>query len=214
MNLFVGITFHPHFLQFKKIDSFRKRFDDRYTICPQLQMTLLPPFKVNHLSGQSYRDFGEHLEDEIEGHLLGLENFNNIEFKGMDFVVGNHSVLYLKPELPIDLFHCQENLKSVIKNYGGNFKRDNASINKRSSSELSTFLPIGRFAHLDLLNDGIDVAKTEFNVPFHLSVKDISLFEKTPGQWIKRKKLFTFSSPQDNLSLEEFGFRDYKSQDA
>ena len=43
---FIGLTSHQNFVQFKKIDSFRRQFDPHFNHCKMLQMTILPPFDL------------------------------------------------------------------------------------------------------------------------------------------------------------------------
>lgn len=207
MHFFIGLTFHPHFLQFKKIDSFRKRFDFKYGKSSILQMTLLPPFRLEGSPRMGIEEVIEHIEDELEGHLLGLDDLHSVDFNGFDFKTGRTGVIFLKPTLPIDLFHCQENLLETLKHSGAAFKKQKSPM-PTGSDDLQTFLPIGRFWNHDSMAVAIEKAKVEFSAPFRLPMKDVILFQKVPGQWLAKKKLFTFSQAFDNLSQEHYNFTD------
>lgn len=191
MQLFLGLTFNPTVLQFKKIDSFRKRFDQKYSRSHLLQMTLLPPFKVEGMSWNDVNLLSELLADDIEGHFAGMDEEVEVNFNGFDFQTGRKGVLFLKPSMPIDLFHCQEVLGETIKDFGGSFNKEK-NLGKSFADDLQTFLPIGRFDDMTLLGQAVDKAKIEFASPFQLAAKNITLFEKLPGSWIPRKVLHTF----------------------
>ena len=72
---FIGLTFHQNFVQFKKIDSFRKRFDPYYSLCKSLQMTILPPFELS--SPRDEKVVIDALEEELDSFFHG----QNIPFK-------------------------------------------------------------------------------------------------------------------------------------
>lgn len=200
MKHFIGLTFYPNYLQFKKIDSFRRRFDWKYSRSTTLQMTVLAPFELTLDSKQKYHSFIEHLEEDIDTHLSGIDEPLNVAFNGFDFQQGNKPTLYLKPDLPIDIGYCVESLTDLIKDFGGQF---NKKRNRKDDDLIpKTVLPIGRFLDEMMLGAAIDTARIEFSSPFQLMARDLTLFEKVPGQWIAKKKLFTFSDARDNLSAE------------
>ena len=200
VQFFVGLTFFQNYLHFKKIDSYRKRFDHKYGRSHMLQMTLLPPFVMEDKfsKGLELDELVEHLHDEIENNFIGHEPNLDIHFTGFDFKTGRSSVLFLTPQMPDDLYHCQERILETVRDSEGSFKK-RKGLGKKMENGLHTFLPIGRFLDTSLLEAAIETAKVEFNQPFQLQAKDIILFEKMPGQWIPRKNLFTFSQGPDNL---------------
>ena len=191
MQLFIGLTFNQNYLQFKKIDSFRKRFDEKYSRSHILQMTLMPPFRFESYSTANINRFVEEMAEDLEDHMAGLDDPLAVNFNGFDFQTGKKGVLFLKPTIPVDLFHCQETLSESVKEFGGAFSK-HKNLGRSHANDLQTFLPIGRFTDMSLLSLAVDKARLEFTAPFKLSARDLTLFEKTPGHWIPRKILHTF----------------------
>jgi hypothetical protein len=205
MDFFLGITFSPNYMQFAKIDSFRKRFDSKYLKSPLLHMALIPAFSFAGQKKGEFEDFHEHMAEEIEGHLMGLDEVGQIQFVGMDFHYGRSGILYLRPKVPVDLIHCQENLRELLKSYGANFKRPVKEL-PGGQGELQLFLPVGRFDNPLDMEAALALAQVEFSIPFTLRARDIMLFEKTPTQWVAAKKLFTFPCPDITLDGENPDF--------
>lgn len=206
MQLFIGLTFSPNHIQFKKIDSFRKRFDEKYDRSHILQMSLFSPFNVEENSHSELSVFVDDLVEECEDHLSGMDHSLNVDFNGFDFhTTKRKGVLFLKPSLPIDLFYCQESLEESIKLFGASFKK-RKNLGKSINNDLQTFLPIGRFSDMDFLGSAIEKARVEFDSPFQLRAKDLVLFEKVPGHWIPRKILFSFGQRSDLKEVEESHF--------
>mgnify|MGYP003665518063 CR=1 FL=1 len=209
MRYFIGLTFYPNYLQFKKIDSFRRRFDWKYERSNVLQMTILPPFQLNFSNQKALGGFTDTLVEEMETHLMGLEGPLEVDFNGFDFRQGRKGVIYLKPDLPIDIFHSMENLEEVVKEFGGKLKK-RKSPGGGSLQLDKPFLPVGRFQENLLLGAAVETARIEFTNPFQLMARDITLFEKVPGQWIQKRKLFTFDAATDGMSGET-DFSQFKS---
>lgn len=206
MRFFIGLTFYPNYMHFKKIDSFRERFDWKYARSNILQMTILPPFQLNFSNQRALHGFVDTLEEEMDTHLMGLGGPLEVNFNGFDFKQGRKGVIYLKPDLPIDIFHSMENLEEVVKEFGGKLKK-----RKDPGGGLlqldKPFLPIGRFQENFMLGAAVETAKVEFTSPFQLMAKDITLFEKVPGQWKQTKKLFTFdpvTGTQEEADFSQF----------
>ena len=77
MEYFIGLTFHQSSIHYKKIDSFRSRFDSKYSVSKLLQMTLFPPFHIDFKNTRSklYKEFIKYLHDEgYENYLMGNSN--------------------------------------------------------------------------------------------------------------------------------------------
>lgn len=201
MQLFIGLTFHQNAFQFKKIDSFRRRFDEKYDRSHLLQMTLMPPFRMDDYSMGGMQRFVDEMAEDLEDHLVGMHEPLEVDFNGYDFHTGRKGMLFLKPTVPIDLFHCQETLQESVKEFGGIFYK-HKNPGRCAVNDLQTFLPIGRFSDNDLLSQAVEKAQVEFSESFKLSARDITLFEKTPGQWIPRRILFTFPYEQE-MHVEE-----------
>lgn len=210
MQLFIGLTFNQSFLQFKKIDSFRKRFDEKYNRSHLLQMTLMPPFRLDDVSSQGLNHFLDDLAEDLEDHLGLLEEPIEVDFNGFDFLGGRKGVLFLKPSIPVDLFFCQETLHESIKDFGGIFNK-HKNLGRSFANDLQTFLPIGRFTDMELLSQAVDKARLEFASPFKLTARDLTVFEKAPGQWIPRKILFSFPKQPQEFTSGESDFSLIKS---
>ncbi|GEM_PF-707510 len=210
MQLFIGLTFNQSFLQFKKIDSFRRRFDEKYTRSHLLQMTLMPPFRLEQYTSQGVNHFLDDLAEDLEDHLGLLDEAVEVDFNGFDFQAGRKGLLFLKPSIPVDLFYCQETLQESIKDFGGVFNK-HKNLGRSIGNDLQTFLPIGRFTDMELLSLAVDKARLEFTSPFKLTARDLTVFEKTPSQWIPRKVLFTFPGQPQEFTSEESDFSLIKS---
>lgn len=190
MQCFIGLTFSEQYLHYKKIDNFRRRFDQKYTKSNILQMTLLPPFEI-----ASYDDdFIEALVDELEGHLTGHTEVGDIHFDGVDFNSNKKRNVFLRPELPLELQYCQQSLWEVITEAEGSFRQRKRPVISQEETTLRTFLPIGRTNSFDQFEAAVETAKEEFEDPFSLRANSICLFESTPGQWLVRKELYHLGS--------------------
>jgi hypothetical protein len=199
LQYFIGLTFHPHYLQFKKIDSFRRRFDFKYNRSAILQMTLLPPFRLKTNKLSEINELFEVMEETLDGHLMDLDEASGIIFKSMEVSRGRTNVLYLKPEISPDFIHCQESLLEDLSKCGVTFNQSKLI----DPCNLKTFLPLGRASLLDQIDIAVEAAHREFQLPLHLQVKHLCLFEKMPGQWIQKRKLYTFPSPKISQSWSD-----------
>lgn len=198
MQCFIGLTFSEQYLHYKKIDTYRRRFDHKYTKSNILQMTLLPPFEISECDD----DFLESLSDEIEGHLSGHSEVGEIHFNGVDFHSNKKRSVYLRPELPLELQYCQQSLWETVADSGGSFKQNKRpQISQTEDYITRTFLPIGRSNDSYQFEASVLAAKSEFEDPFYLKAKSICLFESTPGQWLLKKELYF-------LENQEFEFNE------
>ena len=184
MEYFIGLTFHQSSIHYKKIDSFRSRFDSKYSVSKLLQMTLLPPFHIDFKNNQDSNNFQEDLREVLEGHLYGLDDLAQIEFNGISFSMGKKGVLSLTPKISPDFLHCQESLHDLLKDSGAYFLK--------TKNNANTVLPIGRFDFSDQLENAIEIAKVEFSTPFVLHGEKFILFEKTPTLWVPKINLYDF----------------------
>ncbi|MBT6326546.1 MAG: hypothetical protein HOJ35_11295 [Bdellovibrionales bacterium] len=183
---YIGLTFQQNHLQFKNIDSFRKRFDNRYSDSKTLNMSILPPFQLAMRQGES--QVLDLIIDEVENQFLGHDNIHPINFNFLDFKVGKKCGLYLVPELSINLLHLQEALIEALNSHSVIFKQRNKKDQKNA------FLPIGRFRTENELSFGIDIAKTQLRLPLSLQPKHLCLFEQTNSDQVMRKKIFSFGN--------------------
>ena len=108
-------------MQFKNIDSFRKRFDNRYSDSKTLNMSILPPFQLAIRQDES--QIIDLIIDEVENQFLGHDNIHPINFNFLDFKVGKKCGLYLVPELSINLLHLQEALIEALNSHSVIFKQ-------------------------------------------------------------------------------------------
>lgn len=194
MQLFIGLTFKASSNPYQKIDSFRRRFDEKYDKSELLQMTLLPPFHFENMSPRDFDEFLELCSEDMESNFIGHDRPLDVDFKGFDFQTGKKNVLFLKPIIPIDLFYCQEVLKDSIKHAGGSFRK-HRNLGHSELNDLQTFLPIGRVDDMNLLALAVEKAQVEFgHGDFQMESQDIVLFEKMPGRWVPRKILYSFNT--------------------
>ncbi len=214
MQLFIGLTFRTSSHSYVKIDSFRCRFDSKFENSDLLQMTLLPPFKIENMSPKDFDEFLELCSEDLESNFIGHDHPLDVDFNGFDFQTGKKNVLFLKPIIPIDLFHAQEVLKDSIKQAGGVFSKHSKHRNLGHSqvNDLQTFLPIGRVDDLNLLSLAVEKAEIEFgHSKFQMESQDIVLFEKMPGRWIARKILYSFNTTSAYGEKEDLHFQSFKT---
>lgn len=186
MEFFIGLTFDPSSIHYNKIESFRKRFDSKFSKDEKLQLTLLPPFTIDFQNNDEQSRFTEELTELLEGHLYGLDEISQIEFNGITFSMGKKGVLALTPKISPELFYCQESLYSFLKESGARFKK--------SKNTTNILMPIGRFDFEDLLESAIETAKIEFSSPFVMNGASFVLFERAREQWIAKNNLYDFDS--------------------
>lgn len=191
MEYFIGLTFDPSSVHYHAIKSFRERFDSKYALNNQLQLTILPPFSVEFKNRQEEKNFIEELTELLEGHLHGLTEISQIEFNGMTFGMGKKGSLSLTPIISPDILYCQESLYFFLKEYGVKFQK--------TKSDLKPLLPIGRFDQTTMIESAIDKAKLEFSSPFVMEALSVVLFEKTPRQWSDKFNLYDFDLRNHNL---------------
>ncbi len=188
VEYFIGLTFHQSSIHYKKIESFRQRFDSKYQHSQLLQLTLLPPFRIDFKNSTDLENFEDEMKELIEGHLYGLEEVAQIEFSGISFSTGAKGVLSLTPRISQDFIYCQESLFHLLKENGSHFLKSKTTSN--------TFLPIGRLDSAEQLENAIEIAKVEFSTPFVLEGESFVLFEKKPKLWVPRMSLFNLKSQQ------------------
>jgi hypothetical protein len=193
LEYFVGLTFRPSSIHYKKIQSFRERFDSKYQHSSLLQLTLVPPFQIDFKNNPDLEDCEDEMRELLEGHLYGLDDISPIEFSGISFMKGEKGVLSLTPTIPADLLYCQESLYQSLKDRGAHFLK--------SKNTTNTFLPIGRLDFADQLENAIEIAKLEFSSPFILQGESFVLFEKKQKKWGAKNNLFDFKL-EKNVFLE------------
>ncbi|AUN98494.1 hypothetical protein C0V70_10325 [Bacteriovorax stolpii] len=186
MEYFIGLTFDPGSIHYKKIESFRKRFDPKFEKAEVLQLTILPPFSVDFQRKEDETKFVEELTELLEGHLYGLDALSQMEFNGITFSMGKKGVLSLTPIISPDILHCQESLYFFLKEYGVKFNK--------SKNAGNPLLPIGRFEFTDSMEATIETAKIEFSSPFVMVAESFVLFLKTPREWKNKNNLFDFDN--------------------
>jgi hypothetical protein len=189
------LKFEAHYLQFKKIDSFRKRFDTKYRQGSPLVMSLLPPFSSDkrYLSDRLVYE----MEDEIDSHLIGISNTSEIQFNGIDVINAKKSLLCLRPEMPDEFYYIEQAISELLKDYKIKFKK--SIIAKEVDGNHQALLPLGRFKDPREFTEALNQAKLEFNSPFKLKIKDISLYAKVEDTWVQKHKLYEF----DNKIIED-----------
>ena len=195
MEYFIGLTFDPSSVHQKKIENFRRRFDSKFVKNGLLQLTILPPFAIDFHKRAEEENFIEELTELLEGHLYGLKEISQIEFKGMTFSMGKKGALSLTPIISQDILYCQESIYFFLKEAGVKFKK---------SKNLATpILPIGRLDYPELLEAAIEVARIEFSSPFVMDAMSFVLFEKTPREWKNKNNLYDFEARDHNFLVNK-----------
>jgi hypothetical protein len=184
MEYFLGLTFDPSSIHYTKVESFRRRYDSKFSKNKNLQLTILPPFTIDFTNYSEERVFVEELQELLEGHLYGLSEISQIEFNGINFSAGKKGVIALTPIISPDIVHCQESLYFFLKEYGVKFKNNKSAFNP--------LLPIGRFEDTTSMETAIETARIEFSNAFVMDAMSLVMFEKTPKEWKVQNNLFDF----------------------
>jgi hypothetical protein len=195
VEYFVGLSFHQGSIHYKKIESFRKRFDSKFQHLELLQLTLLPPFQIDFKNNADLENLEDEIRELLEGHLYGIDEIAQIEFNGISFTLGQKGVVSLTPKFSPDLLHCQESLIHLLKENGAHFLK--------SKNTTNTFLPIGRCDNAIQLENAVEIAKVEFSSPFVLEGESFILFEKKPKLWVPKTKLFDIKSQNHFFLVNE-----------
>lgn len=186
-KLFIGLTFDQGSHLCKKIDGFRQRFDQTYYQNSTTHMSLFAPFSINK---RDVDEFIFELEDELENFFYGHPAQSFMEFTGIDIMERKKkALLYFKPNMNEDFFHLQESLHDLSQKYI--YEKENKTKVGKS------FLVMGRFFTQENLVDGVETLKREFDTPFKLGIRSISLFKKQQGEWRELLKLLDFESENE-----------------
>lgn len=188
MEIFIGLVFDSNSEHYKKIDSFKKRFDPKYIQAPLVQLTILPPFEIEFTRLEYLKRFKSDINEIIDGHLMGLGSISQIEFNGITFTMGKKGLLGLTPKLSLDFDHLKESLYDFLKEEGAKFKK--------LKSNTNLILPIGRFDYPEQLEEAIDIAKLEFSSPFMMNAKQFVLFERSFFIWTYNESIYEFQHNQ------------------
>ncbi len=191
MELFIGLEFNSESIHSKKINSFRTRFDSKYSSDPDLKLTLVPPFEIDFINRHSFCEFKESIDELVETHFIDNHSNIQIEFNGINLTESKSKVLGLIPKEPIELKYFIEDLYEFLKSEGAVFKKS-----KNKIDEL--ILPIGRFNDDFYFESAIQLAKIEFSTPFVLNSKSISLWKRDSYLWAKNMEIHYF---KDDKSL-------------
>lgn len=207
MQFFIALTFDESDLHYQKIDNFRKRFDYKHSRSPVVHMALMSPFHFEQksLSQLDYYHLVECLKDDLDNFLSGFDDEFNVHFSGLDFAAGKKGVVYLKPEIPDELFFFREAATDFLKSSGATFNREEKGLKLSLESE-HTFLPIGRGDDPELLSRAVEKARNEFGRPFFMKAKAVMLFEKKPGQWPYLSELHRFHSKEQYKKTSDDSF--------
>ena len=207
---FLGLTFHQNFVQFKKIDSFRRQFDPHYNHCKLLQMTILPPFELPQVAHQKQarrgiENLSQILSDDLDSVFFGQEHLVRLDFDQLDFSFSKKPMIYLKAKLPEELIYAQEALAHSLEDWEVKFKR-------RGKKFYETVLPIGRPKRESVLRQAVATARSDFDFPLSLYASGVVLFEKLPGHWPVVKRIYHCEIETDEIRPNEFGVREESSK--
>lgn len=186
MNLFIGLVFDKNSEHLKKIDNFRRRYDQKYVNNPFNQLTIVPPFELEISRLDQLKRIKEDLGELIDDHLFGNHFFSQIEFNGISFSSGRKSIVGLTPKMNDEVEYLQESVFDYLLSEGAKFK-------KNKNNRL--IFPIGRFDFQTSIESIVEAAKVEFSSPFVLNSTSISIFHRQNCFWSLRESLFEFNQP-------------------
>lgn len=181
MNLFIGLVFDNNSEHLKKIDNFRRRFDQKYSTNPYNQLTIIPPFELEVSRIDQLQRIKDDIGELIDDHLLGNQFFSQIEFNGITFTSGRKSMIGLTTKMNDEVSFLQESLVDYLLSEGAKFK-------KNINSHL--VYPIARMDHMTPMEVIIDIAKIEFSSPFVLNSTSVSMFHRQNCIWTLRENLY------------------------
>lgn len=177
----------------QRIDHFRARFDYKYRHSKQLFISLIPPVD---LARKQRNDFFEYARELSEDFLYSLENMSSLNFRHMDLWQGRNSILYLKPDFNDDIFHFQEALDELARDFSHSYKSQT-----KDKKNLLAFLTIGRFYNREQIPHAIEQAGSELPLPLKLEPLGCSLFEKVDHDWKLYDDLYTFTADKGEQEL-------------
>ncbi len=188
----LALTFFEKSSQVKKVSNYRSRFDYKFENLKEAIIPLLPPFQSTQ---NNFYSLAEDLKDICDGHFFG-EELSSLKFNAIDLYMSKDNVLlYLRPQLSTNLKHAQDHLYSEVKE----------SMDRSKSFKMpNSFLTIGRFKDHVSLNNALEQAKAEFKLPFNLSIKAISLFEKNSKGWGYVCDILAFADNSDIFLQSEY----------
>jgi hypothetical protein len=185
LELYIGLEFYSESIHSKKINSFRSRFDSKFSFDPDLKLTLVPPFEIEFSNKQSFFEFKESIDDLVETHFMDSHKNIQIEFNGIDLKDSKSKTLGLKPKESVELQFFIEDLYEFLKSEGAVFKKSKSKID-------DLILPISRTVDDLYFESVIDLAKIEFSTPFVLNSKSISLWKRENYLWSKHMEIHYF----------------------
>jgi len=194
MEFFVAAVFDQRALYHDKILNFKHRFSPQNKQDKSLHLTLLPPFSIEQNHKEWKQRFLLNLTELIEDHCFQIQEMEQVEFRGIDFISGKKEILGLTPHLNENFFHLKEALLDFFKDEGAQFQK---------SPKDHNFLPLCKFDHFHSLQLALEMAKMDFYEPFILDVKSIDIFfrEHSMHDWPGQQTLKTFNQKS---SLEFF----------
>ncbi len=195
-QFFIGATFYPNHLVTQRIDAFRQRYDSKYTHASELIMSLLPPFQMR---ADNYSEAAALCEDIMDTHLRNSES-DVIEFTSVDFHASDRGTVLLRPAPMDDLFHCCEEMAQALVDSGAHFRlgKGTYQAGRPMGQDMARDffrlgLPVARGHDIMAVHEAIAQAVEDFRLPVRLQFQDITWFEKLPGHWPKRRRIFTFA---------------------
>ena len=206
---FIGLTFHQNFVQFKKLDSFRRQFDPHYFHCKTLQMTVLPPFELpskgfRQQSGKGVEHLCRQLEEDLDSVFFGQDRLLKVDFDKIEFSSGRKPMIYLSPKLPEEVQYAQEALARSLEEWEVKFKR-------KGQKFYETVLPIARPKREVHIHQAISIARNDFTFPISLYVSGIVVFEKQVGHWPVIKRIYHCDIDYEEVCSNQLGLGQERS---
>lgn len=191
----LGLNFDEQMPEAYRLQTYRSRFDSKFSTESQLKLALLPPFEMDFRSISKYE---EKFEEDAESYLLGVDLQEGMTFKEVDVFQGKKKILYAKPEIPEDLLYFQEGLDEFLLEVSKGYRRNLLKkVNRRK-----LFLPLGRFTDNSTMNFALDLAAMEIGFPLNLRPRQLILWEKSYSGWKVHNILHEFME-NDGAFLQE-----------
>jgi 2'-5' RNA ligase len=182
----LALTFFSNNSFAKTIESYRSRFDSKYSANPYLHVPIVPPFEIEVTEVKKLK---QELIEELESFYFENTENHVLNFTGLD--VQEHrknKIIFLRPVIDEELALCQESLFSICQSYINDRE-------KRMKDPAKTVLTIGRSHDVLELHSSINQAKIEFQDFTTLAFESISLFSKNNGVWNREEALVSFKKP-------------------
>lgn len=186
---FVAINLDKHSTFYKKAESFRARYDYKFTIQNDACLLgMIPPFEMEMTSETSFCD---EVAEEVSAFFVPEDQLI-VKLIGFDVLeIAREFVLLAQFDFSEDIRFCIESLEQITKTYLQQGERIDKSYRN---------LVLGRFTDTIELTKAIDLLKLEFEIPTTVRVQSISLLSKRSDQWLDAGDFISFKNKENNIN--------------